>query len=276
MAGTIPTAGACLPPPCIVCGSPTPGEDRMTCSRECQWASMRTRPTLTCAGCGGAFVRRRRSAKDAQRYCSRECARRRFPAPIDLTPVSHCAVCGVEFRSRRRRRTCSDPCRVEHIRREARRFGNLKSIRDRAPRPCGRCGEPFTPSYGDKRSVYCSKRCGRRATQPKDGKTDRKRARRAGVVYEPVSRLKVFERDGWRCQCCGTKTPKKLKGTVDDRAPELDHRVPLALGGAHTYENCQLACRRCNSKKGGTKTLGQMPLFARPPNAKRSHGAVRG
>ena len=41
-------------------------------------------------------------------------------------------------------------------------------------------------------------------------------------------------------------------GTCDPRAPELDHIVPLALGGAHVPENVQDACRACNSAKGAT------------------------
>ena len=87
------------------------------------------------------------------------------------------------------------------------------------------------------------------------------RARHHGVAYEVVKKEVVFERDGWRCQICGDRTPKKSKGTIDLKAPELDHRVPMAMGGPHTYRNAQLACRACNIAKGSRSVRGQMRLF---------------
>ncbi|AKR55715.1 hypothetical protein XM25_07875 [Devosia sp. H5989] len=77
---------------------------------------------------------------------------------------------------------------------------------------------------------------------------------------EAVNPLLVFERDRWTCKLCGRKTPKRLRGTVKPDAPELDHIVPLALGGEHSYRNTQCACRQCNSAKGAT-AMGQTLLF---------------
>lgn len=136
---------------------------------------------------------------------------------------------------------------------------------DRTPRPCKCCGVSFVPEYGNKRRSYCSAKCLRKATdRPDHGKNHRKRARHFKVTYEPVNRLRVFERDGWKCQVCGRKTPKRLMGTCEPSAPELDHRVPMVMGGGHTWDNVQCACRACNGAKGGTAIKGQMPLFANP------------
>ena len=66
----------------------------------------------------------------------------------------------------------------------------------------------------------------------------------------PETSLKVLARDNWTCQLCGEPTPKSLRGTCDPRAPELDHILPIAAGGAHVPENCQCACRECNGAKG--------------------------
>ncbi len=54
----------------------------------------------------------------------------------------------------------------------------------------------------------------------------------------PLTRRAVFARDGHRCQYC--------------RAPaeSLDHVVPKAKGGEHTWENVVACCRRCNIRKG--------------------------
>ncbi|WP_369598523.1 HNH endonuclease [Sinorhizobium meliloti] len=83
---------------------------------------------------------------------------------------------------------------------------------------------------------------------------------RAAYV-ERVDPIKVFDRDKWKCQICGVKTPRKLRGTMDDRAPELDHVMPLSLGGAHSYMNTQCACRKCNREKSDTLPA-QIGLFA--------------
>jgi len=74
---------------------------------------------------------------------------------------------------------------------------------------------------------------------------------------ELVSPHEVFKRDKWRCRACGCKTPKELRGTIEPNAPELDHVIPLSLGGPHTRKNLQCLCRSCNSKKSA-KYEGQL------------------
>ena len=52
-------------------------------------------------------------------------------------------------------------------------------------------------------------------------------------------RLRVFERDNWRCRRCGRA------GRL-----ECDHVVPLHRGGAeYAPENLQTLCRRCHIAK---------------------------
>lgn len=54
----------------------------------------------------------------------------------------------------------------------------------------------------------------------------------------PLTRTAVFARDHHRCQYC--RSP----------AESLDHVVPKARGGEHTWENVVACCRRCNVRKG--------------------------
>ena len=75
------------------------------------------------------------------------------------------------------------------------------------------------------------------------------RARRAGAVIERIDRNVVFTRDGWLCQLCGQPTNPNAR-PQDDMRPSIDHIVPLARGGSHTYDNLQTAHRVCNSRKG--------------------------
>lgn len=55
--------------------------------------------------------------------------------------------------------------------------------------------------------------------------------------------LKVFRRDKFTCQYCGAKG-------ID---LEIDHVIPVALGGSNSEVNLVTACRRCNCKKGEKK-----------------------
>lgn len=87
-----------------------------------------------------------------------------------------------------------------------------------------------------------------------------RKLKQRGVTVEAVNATIVLNRDKWTCQICGIKTPKRLRGSYDDRAPEIDHIIPIAQGGEHSYRNVQCACRRCNASKSAM-ALGQMRLF---------------
>ena len=55
------------------------------------------------------------------------------------------------------------------------------------------------------------------------------------------SRRNLFRRDGYTCQYCGAKPgPAELT---------IDHILPKSRGGLTTWENCVLACIKCNSRK---------------------------
>jgi hypothetical protein len=100
----------------------------------------------------------------------------------------------------------------------------------------------------------------RKKRSRKLAKLKRQAIARGAAGGEAIDPIKVFERDKWKCQLCGTRTPKKKRGTYDDNAPELDHILPVSKGGQHRYTNVQCACRRCNGMKNATP-LGQMLLF---------------
>lgn len=224
-------------------------------------ANALARRARICERCDSPFVGFKLNGEQSrrrhqQRYCGVECAgaARRKPKPLKA-----CIGCSSPL-PKGRISICSDACSKER-----------REYQCVAPRSCKACGVTFEPSYGDKRRTFCSSRCNRKLarlhTRAKGGPRDRgkpkKRARKYGVEYEPVDRLKVFERDRWRCQVCGERTPKRLVGSLDDRAPELDHRIPMAMGGGHTWANVQCACRRCNAAKGAVRIVGQLPLFER-------------
>jgi hypothetical protein len=127
---------------------------------------------------------------------------------------------------------------------------------------CIECNAVFQPAYGSKRRSYCSAECALKGNRKHSARgNDRKRARAHGVEYQYINPMKVLRRDNWTCQLCGRKTPEAFRGTLHDRAPEVDHILPISKGGAHTYANLQCACRACNAAKGDTP-MGQLKLFA--------------
>lgn len=178
-------------------------------------------------------------------------------------------------------RFCSMECRLKH-------HATQRSLRPPKMRPCPRprairmapcpkplriceCGQASVPKQAH-RCTDCQKlrdathrrearRKHRQTPEGKASKAAEKAKRRASqrIQADRFNPIDIFERDKWRCQLCGCKTPKDSRGTYADNAPELDHVVTLADGGNHTRANTQCACRKCNMAKGRT-SKGQIGL----------------
>lgn len=215
----------------------------------------------TCKGCGKGFRPKRARYKH---YCSRACSfnalktgvrqayrQERVRWPNSTVFCGQCTRCARAFVSRVKRSLCA----------------KCRGPRPRVERQCKDCGEAIRGTAGLKRCKSCSAKRSRALYAAKHGrvKKHRERALRFGVAYEAINPIDVFERDGWRCQICGKATPKRLRGSLKDNAPELDHRTPMARGGSHTWDNVQCACRACNIDKGSKTTKGQLTLFPVAP-----------
>lgn len=226
------------------------------------------RQTRTCIGCGVSFVRTRKK-RDAGKYCTRECAfahsatryaannaRRRAEGRIKAQERAFMAA------EERARRSAVRSMRSSVVRLQA----SLATV----DRVCRVCGKGFQrPLFRPGRHSLCSRECRREASRQIRRQRRRKhghdrrhtdRAKRAGVAYiYGITQTKVFTRDRWTCQLCGCRTPKRLKGRNMPRSPEIDHIIPISLGGTHTWENVQCACHACNMEKGAN-VLGQLRL----------------
>lgn len=277
----------CLPnldsrPRCVVSGCANPAKCKAMCENHYALSTYRStaKPLAKkqCARCGCDFS----TSQPLAEFCSRKCKlyawRAANPARCAALKKGQkersalksgafctyfakaCESCGKWCGSRRDWSECRD-CKSDaakpknnaghRTRAEAKHKASAKVVR------CDECKIEFCPVYGSQGPNKLCAPCAairvaryERDYKRKVGTSHHSRAKRKGVERRYFNVLKVLARDNWTCQLCGEPTPKSLRGTCDPRAPELDHILPIAAGGAHVPENCQCACRECNGAKG--------------------------
>ena len=225
------------------------------------------KPRGVCEYCGSQ-LKKLPGQKFAGRFCSRQCSGksktqratdRRLKGKAEAAKRKAerlqkvCECCGAAFTAKTfKRRTCSSHCayRIRYVPRSTeRRFH------------CAECGSECVAS-GTGRRRFCSVACGRKAARQRTPRKHAARAKKRGLPVEyGVSRRAVFQRDKWRCQLCGCRTPKRLDGTQEPNAPSLDHIVPLSAPNSpgHVWANVQCSCHHCNMEKAAT-VRGQLRL----------------
>ena len=166
-------------------------------------------------------------------YCSDFCK-------LNYRCLSQCVWCNVIFDAGDScARYCSDDCRIMMRRK--------KDTDRRIPTPkvwtqgnCLYCNKTFWMSRTKK---YCSPKCSGKSAK------HRRRALKKKAFVEDVNVGELFKRSKGKCCICGYK----VKRNVDWNHPlaqTIDHIIPLAHGGEHSYLNTQLAHRHCNTWKG--------------------------
>lgn len=228
---------------------------------------------LICGFCESEFL-----AAGPRPFCSKSCRdkRRRRTQPR-LRPHSRrciCKACRSPFYSvnESKKKFCSPQCKAGWRDIQVRACARIYKPRRVAPLPprefaCDHCGERHVCAPGDRAKRYCTLACSKAAQRQRSIRSGERSAQRRarklrlrGVTTETVNPIAVLDRDRWTCQLCGVRTPKHLRGAFDDRAPEVDHIIPLSKGGEHSYRNVQCTCRKCNLLKAG-KPQGQLRLF---------------
>ncbi len=274
----------CLPnldhkPRCAAEGCDGPAVKRRMCERHYSSLTYKSRAKPStqkvCAECGAGFS----TQQSAATFCSRACKVKRWrsenplrakelqrmrderqklkAAPKFSTYIAKpCMACGKWWGSRRDWSGCAD-CKSASakpkIKTDSRKYAEAKHRIAAKVVCCDECKVEFCPVYGsrghNKLCAPCAASRKKEWDRSSSG-THQARAKRAGVPYRYFRPISILARDNWTCQLCGEPTPKSLRGTCDPRAPELDHILPIAAGGAHVPENCQCACRECNGAKG--------------------------
>lgn len=109
----------------------------------------------------------------------------------------------------------------------------------------------------------CSEACKRKMRNAKSKEWKRRkgvrdshrhRAIKYGCEYDPSVTLKaLIARDGLRCAICGEMcdpNDRSWSAFCGSMSPSIDHIVPMAKKGGHTWDNVQVAHIICNSEKG--------------------------
>lgn len=212
----------------------------------------------TCQGCGCEYeIRTQHSgSEDTGKYCSRDCLNaKRVKVSREKSAIYRIKQAW-EWRP-----SALVVSEVAALRRIAKYVENPRLT----IRPCRRCSAPTIGTMGRwrvckvcKAQVAKDQRKTDAFKQAKRISKSRRRAVERGLMAERIDPMAVFARDGWRCYLCGVETPRSLRGSNDPSAPELDHVIPLARGGAHTWANVKCACRACNGRKGADMPAGDM------------------
>ena len=221
-------------------------------------------PTEPCLNCGKPVVQYRTRRRDGElRYCGTKCrpitsaqdpilmVRDRAAWPPLVTSGAAMAV----------RRGCLD-CGTNLKQGRCKRHGDkrellLKQLRTRIkwllPRACLNCNREFNrfDQGGVCDACHAKVRSATKATR---------RARIAGALRKDqgICHQELHRIFNGTCQLCGNKTqpPEVWVGwdgkTAMPYAPTVDHIIPLAKAGTHTWDNVQLAHALCNSFKNAS------------------------
>lgn len=205
-----------------------------------------------CKACGASF--KKRGGKSYLIYCSRKCW------------IQHKFVPARERRQRREKIRKSIEAVSEIL---APRDAIVSAILDSVSRVrrCFACMAMMPREVGSKGCYerFCSEDCRQQSrrkairkarSQRKGSRNHTVRAKKKGLPRQySITLAKVGERDGWICQLCRLPVARNVHHLAD-LAACIDHIVPInhranAIHG-HTWDNVQLAHRKCNEIKGCT------------------------
>lgn len=126
---------------------------------------------------------------------------------------------------------------------------------------CNHCGSLF---YTASKKIYCSNRCANRHHEYKHSRQRIDNARKNGQVDYTITLDKLIKRDNNICYICNKEcnlndyTYINNAKVAGNYYPSIDHVIPLAKSGTHSWDNVRLAHRICNIlKSDNTKPLGE-------------------
>ena len=154
-----------------------------------------------------------------------------------------------------------------------------KHLRQRLCRQCGKQFDPYdrAASKGDQK--FCSRVCygldqaaNRKYADPRDAMRANRRARKLNKVktWDGVPDRDIFERAGGMCQlglwCKAAGMPiDPAAPKTNELAPNVDHIIPLSLGGIDVSANKRAAHQICNVQRGNRMNLEEIAFMDAHP-----------
>lgn len=215
--------------------------------------------TFTCEHCWQLISRPVRRSRDSGKFCSRSCGFSR----LTMISLEKKAIERIYLNHKK-----NETKHIDIVANEVASLVRIKRNIINRTRKCDWCGVSFIQPrpYVRKCSSDChtkaliyGKRRSRNTESARAARSMRKAMHRGARGFDKIDPIAVFERDDWKCHLCGILTLKDKRGTIHDRAPELEHIVAIANGGTHTWGNVACSCRKCNGKKGASD-VGQLNL----------------
>lgn len=218
----------------------------LDCSQEYMRQTRTTRQIQNCIVCGKPFLG---ETHRKSKYCSMDCrnadwhnAHAEHLSSTNKKPRTHSAA----FITKQKARAQCKAQAKEYKQKQKLIKKLCKSLQKREAqlkmRVCEECGKEFRPTRNTQ--VCCSKACSnRRSNRQKD-----KRIYQNGQPDLSISLTRLYMRDMGVCALCG----RHIDFDNDSNGahyPSVDHIIPLSKGGEHSWDNVQLACRECNTKK---------------------------
>jgi hypothetical protein len=142
------------------------------------------------------------------------------------------------------RATCKK-CRINHVKKWYGKNKERQSEREKQRRLKNH------EKYTEKEKIRYAKDRDKRILLATEHAHLRKARKKKTVTERGISKLSLRKKLGSKCYYCGKEmdfsTAKGKKWTRD--MATIEHLIPLAKGGQHTFANTVLACRFCNISK---------------------------
>lgn len=110
------------------------------------------------------------------------------------------------------------------------------------------CGKEFRTL--NPKQVTCSKECGKKLKYARQ----QHRIPKAQLIDNDITLEALYRRDAGVCYLCGglCDWDDKHDNVVGANYPSIDHIIPIARGGLHSWGNVRLAHHLCNAVKGAS------------------------
>lgn len=235
--------------PCPECGAQC-GLSAAMC-KACRQPASRPAPRK-CAFCGKSFTpKQKATARHCSAYC-RNTHKYRLDKDAEYGVQAECLWCFASFDFSTNRPCCSSACSTA---RDQHYLTWRQAFACPVPR-CIDCDVVVPRMANGKRCATCQLTFDVRRRNFSEAR--RKRAERAGDM--DIHWRMLGDRDQWVCHICGLRVPKRAGNAKDGKGATVDHIVPVAAGGSHTWDNVALAHRFCNLSRGA-RGVAQLRLI---------------